>query len=157
MKKIGKDIALIIASGVGARMGQSIPKHFLNVFDKPVIVYTMECFQNHPEIDGIVVVCLDGWHEILNAYAKQFGITKLVSVVSGGETGFESIVKGTKEVERYILMKKLLFDIPNEMPSIGNPMQCGFLNSKKLMNLGWTPQFDKEKGFENTFKVLKEI
>ncbi len=100
MKKIGKDVALIIAGGVGARMGQDIPKQFLNVFDKPVIVYTLECFQNHPEIDGIVVVCLDGWHEILKAYAKQFGITKLVSVVSGGETGFESIVKGTKEVER---------------------------------------------------------
>ena len=46
------------------------------------------------------MVCLDGWHEILKAYAKQFGITKLVSVVSGGATGFESIVNGTKEVAR---------------------------------------------------------
>lgn len=99
MKK-NKNIALIIAGGVGNRMGQDIPKQFLNVCDKPVIVYTMECFQKHPEIDGIVIVCLDGWHEMVRSYAKQFGIAKLDSVVSGGKTGFESIVNGTKEVER---------------------------------------------------------
>lgn len=98
--KENKNIALIIAGGVGARMGQDIPKQFLNVFDKPVIVYTMECFQNHPEIDGIVIVCLDGWHEMVKSYAKQFGIAKLESVISGGNTGFESIINGTKEVER---------------------------------------------------------
>ena len=99
MKKT-KNVALIIAGGVGNRMGQDIPKQFLNVFDKPVIVYTMECFQNHPDIDGIVIVCIDGWHEMVKSYAKQFGIAKLDSVVSGGETGFESIINGTKEVER---------------------------------------------------------
>ena len=100
MKKNSKNVALIIAGGVGNRMGQDIPKQFLNVFDKPVIVYTMECFQNHPEIDGIVVVCIDGWHEMVRSYAKQFGIAKLDSVISGGKTGFESIINGTKEVER---------------------------------------------------------
>ena len=55
-----KKIAIIIAGGVGARMGQDIPKQFLNVFDKPVILYTMEAFQNHSSIDSIIVVCLDG-------------------------------------------------------------------------------------------------
>lgn len=88
------NIALIIAGGVGARMHQSIPKQFINVDDKPVIVYTMECFQNHPDIDEIVVVCVDGWHEILKAYAKQFNITKLTKVVPGGETGQASIRNG---------------------------------------------------------------
>ena len=71
------NIALIIAGGVGARMNQDIPKQFINVCDKPVIVYTLEAFQQHPEIDAIEVVCLDGWHDVLRAYAKQFGITKL--------------------------------------------------------------------------------
>ena len=47
-------------------------------FNKPVIAYTMEAFQRHPSIDGIVVVCIDGWHEILKSYARQFNITKLV-------------------------------------------------------------------------------
>ena len=100
MKKKVKQIALITASGIGARMGQDIPKQFINVYDKPVIIYTLECFEKHPEIDAIVVVCLKGWESVLEAYAKQFNITKLVSIVNGGETGFESIVKGTKEVRR---------------------------------------------------------
>ena len=99
-KNKNKNIALLIAGGVGNRMGQDIPKQFLNVCDKPVIVYTMECFQCHPDIDGIVVVCIDGWHEMVKSYAKQFRISKLDSVVSGGSTGFESIINGTKEVER---------------------------------------------------------
>ena len=71
------NVALIIAGGVGARMNQDIPKQFINVYDKPVIVYTLEAFQKHPEIDAIEVVCLDGWHDILRAYARQFGIAKL--------------------------------------------------------------------------------
>ena len=54
------NIALIIAGGIGARMGQDIPKQFINVHDKPVIVYTMEVFQKHPDIDSIEVVCLAG-------------------------------------------------------------------------------------------------
>ncbi len=99
-KKDVKKIALITASGIGSRMGQDIPKQFLSVFDKPVVVYTMECFEKHPEIDAIVVVCLKGWENVLEAYAKQFNITKLVSIINGGETGFESIVKGTKEIKR---------------------------------------------------------
>ena len=100
MKKNNKNIALIIAGGIGNRMGQDIPKQFLNVCDKPVIVYTMECFQKHPDIDGIVVVCINGWEEMVKSYAKQFGIAKLESIVPGGKTGFESIINGTKEVER---------------------------------------------------------
>ena len=71
------NIAMIIAGGSGQRMSQDIPKQFINVYDKPVIVYTLEAFQKHPNIDAIEVVCLEGWKEILKAYAKQFNITKL--------------------------------------------------------------------------------
>ena len=91
--------ALIIAGGRGSRMGQEIPKQFIHVYDKPVIVYTLEGFQNHPQIDAIEVVCLDGWHEILTAYARQYGITKLAGVVSGGETAQESIRNGVFALE----------------------------------------------------------
>lgn len=80
-----KNVALIIAGGVGSRMGQDIPKQFINVYDRPVIVYTLAAFQNNPNIDGIEVVCLDGWHEILRAYARQFGIKKLENIVSGDQ------------------------------------------------------------------------
>ena len=93
-----KNIALIIAGGIGSRMNQDIPKQFINVYDKPVIVYTMEAFQKHPQIDAIEVVCLDGWHDVLRAYAKQFGIAKLENVVSGGKNGQDSIRNGLHDI-----------------------------------------------------------
>ena len=77
-----KNYALIIAGGIGQRTGQDIPKQFINVYDKPIIIYTLLAFQNHPNIDGIEVVCLEGWHDILRAYCKQFGITKLENIVT---------------------------------------------------------------------------
>lgn len=92
-------IGLIIAGGSGSRMGQDIPKQFINIYDKPVIIYTLEGFQKHPQIDAIEVVCLDGWHEILKAYARQFNIEKLKWVISGGTTGQESIRNGVYNLE----------------------------------------------------------
>lgn len=92
-------VAILIAGGTGSRMGKDIPKQFLNVYDKPIIVYTLEGFQRHPEIDAILVVCLDGWHDVLWAYAKQYGINKLKWIVSGGETGQESIRNGVFSLE----------------------------------------------------------
>lgn len=93
-----KNIALIIAGGVGARMNQDIPKQFINVYDKPVIVYTMEAFQKHSEIDEIEIVCLDGWHDVLRAYARQFGIAKIKNIVSGGKNGQDSIRNGLYDI-----------------------------------------------------------
>lgn len=93
------NIAVIIAGGSGNRMQQDIPKQFINVYDKPVLIYTLEGFQKHPEIDAIEVVCIDGWHDILKAYAKQFNITKLKWVICGGETGQESIRNGVYNLE----------------------------------------------------------
>lgn len=84
------NIAIIIAAGRGERTLQDIPKQFINVYDKPIIIYTLENFQKHPDIDGIVVSCLDGWHDILRAYAKQYNITKLMDIVTGGGTVHES-------------------------------------------------------------------
>lgn len=93
------NIAIIIAAGAGQRMGQDIPKQFINVYDKPILIYTLEGFQNHCQIDKIEVVCLDGWHDILWAYAKQFNISKLKWVVSGGKTAQESIRNGVFYLE----------------------------------------------------------
>lgn len=93
------NVAIIIAGGSGARMGQDIPKQFLNVYDKPVLLYTLQGFQEHQQIDAILVVCIDGWHDVLKAYAKQFGINKLEWIVPGGETGQESIRNGVYALE----------------------------------------------------------
>lgn len=95
------NVAMIIAGGKGVRMNQDIPKQFLNINDKPVIVYTLQAFQQHPEIESIMVVCIDGWQEILKAYAKQFNITKLKWVVPGGENGQESIRNGIRELAKH--------------------------------------------------------
>jgi len=85
---------LIIAGGSGNRMGQDIPKQFMHVDGCPIIIYTLLAFQQHPDIDGIAVVCLAGWETVLQSYANQFNITKLKWIFSGGSTGMESIHNG---------------------------------------------------------------
>lgn len=92
-------VAVIIAGGSGKRMGLEIPKQFINVNDKPVLIYTLEGFQRHPEIDEIVVVCIDGWEDTLRSYIKQHGITKVTKIVKGGNTGQESIRNGVYSLE----------------------------------------------------------
>ena len=95
------NIALIIAGGKGLRMQQEIPKQFITVNEKPVIVYTMEAFQRHADIDAIAVVCIEGWENILSAYAKQYHITKLRHIIPGGENGQGSIRNGVFELEKH--------------------------------------------------------
>lgn len=95
------NIALLIAGGSGNRMHQDIPKQFLTVNERPVIVYTLEAFEKHPEIDAIAVVCIDGWQQVLMAYAKQFNISKLSHVVTGGKNGQDSIRNGIFELEKH--------------------------------------------------------
>lgn len=86
--------ALLTAAGVGSRMHQEIPKQFMHVDNKPLIVYTLEKFQNHPNIDAIVLVTLPSWIEVAWAYARQYNIDKLKWIVAGGDTGQESIHNG---------------------------------------------------------------
>ena len=94
-------IALIIAGGIGNRMGQDIPKQFLTVNEKPVIIYTLEAFQNHPKIDALAVVCISGWETVLQSYSNQFNITKLKYIIPGGDCGQASIRNGVYELEKH--------------------------------------------------------
>lgn len=95
------NICLLIAGGSGNRMHQDIPKQFITVNERPVIVYTLEAFEKHPEIDAIGVVCIEGWEQVLWAYAKQFNITKLRHVMPGGMNGQNSICNGIMELEKH--------------------------------------------------------
>ena len=103
-----KKVAIILAGGVGNRTGQDIPKQFLNVNDKPIIIYTLEAFQKNPAVDEIEVVCKEGWHDILWAYANQFNITKLKYVITGGVTSQDSIKLGIFNLEDKLKKKDMV-------------------------------------------------
>lgn len=92
------NIAIITAGGIGSRMSSKIPKQFLCVHDKPVIVHTLEIFQTAPDVDAIAVACLDGWENMLAACAEEYGIAKLKWMVRGGATGFESIRNAIRHI-----------------------------------------------------------
>lgn len=90
-----KNIAVIFAGGSGMRMNTvSRPKQFLELRGKPIIIYTLELFDTHPNIDGIIVVCIESWIPFLRKQLKKFEITKVVEIVPGGETGQDSIYNG---------------------------------------------------------------
>ena len=87
--------ALIFAGGTGQRMNtKTRPKQFLELHGKPIILYTVEVFENHPDIDAIVIVCLKEWIPFLRKKLLHYDISKVVAVVPGGETGQESIRQG---------------------------------------------------------------
>ena len=106
------NIAVIFAGGSGSRMHtKSRPKQFLEYQGKPIIIYTLELFDNHPMIDGIVVACVEEWIPFLEKMLKKFEINKVVKVVSGGASGQESIYKGllaaneiSKSIEDIVLI-----------------------------------------------------
>lgn len=91
--------ALILASGVGSRTGQAIPKQFISVNDKPIIIYTLEKFQECKDIDGIVVVCLQGWEEFLKTHIQQYNISKVIEIVEGGNDRLSSIFNGINSLK----------------------------------------------------------
>lgn len=88
--------AIVIAGGVGKRMGMEIPKQFIMVNEKPIIIYTLESFDRHPKIDQVVVVCKHGWEDTMWGYIHEFGIKKVKWVIPGGKIGQESINNGVQ-------------------------------------------------------------
>ncbi len=89
--------ALIFAGGSGKRMNtKSRPKQFLELHGKEIIIYTIEHFEKHPDIDGIVVVCIEEWIDYLKKILKKNGIEKVKWIVPGGDSGQDSIYNGLK-------------------------------------------------------------
>lgn len=113
-------IALLTAAGNATRMRQDIPKQFMHVDNKPIIIHTMEAFQCHPSIDAIIVVTLDSWSEVLNAYAKQFNITKLKWIVPGGATGQESIRNGLKKLQKEVSAEEVVMIHDGNRPLVSS-------------------------------------
>ena len=92
-------VAIIIAGGVGSRMGADIPKQFVRVNGKPILFYTLEAFEQHPMVDAIELVCIEGWESSVWEWANKYGITKLKWIVKGGASGQESIRNGVYGLE----------------------------------------------------------
>ena len=94
--------ALIFAGGAGRRMNsRSKPKQFLELHGKPIIIYTLEHFEYHDEVDKIVVVCLTDWIAELKGLLRRYGITKVTEIVPGGETGHDSIYYGLAAMKKF--------------------------------------------------------
>lgn len=101
------NIAIIFAGGVGTRMhSKDTPKQFLKMNGKPILIYTLEHFQNNSLIDAIILVCVQNWIEYAKALINQYGLTKVVDIVSGGKTGQLSIYNGLCSAKKYSNGKK---------------------------------------------------
>ncbi len=125
------NIALIIAGGVGRRFHNLIPKQFITVFDKPVIIYTLECFQKHPSIDEICVVCLNDWINFLEVYSSQFHISKLKHIVKGGENGQESIRMGLNCLKHFYDLDDIVLIHDAIRPNVSSDIISNCINCVK--------------------------
>ena len=114
------NIALLTAAGKSKRMHTEIPKQFLHIHNKPIILYTMEAFQRHPQIDAILVVTLESWKDMLWAYAKQYQITKLKWVIKGGNTGQDSIKCGLDALKGECRQEDVVMIHDGNRPLISN-------------------------------------
>lgn len=107
-----KNIAVVLAGGASTRNQQDIPNQFINLLGKPMIIYVLEVYQRHPLIDEIYVVCLRGWEEMLEGYARRYGITKFAGVVPGGSSGVRSamnavaLLKGTCSQDDIVVLQE---------------------------------------------------
>lgn len=94
--------ALIFAGGTGQRMGtKSLPKQFLKVHGKEIIVYTIENFQRSPKIDSIFIVCIAEYIDLMKTLVKKYSLSKVISIIPGGNSGHKSIYNGLSEIVKY--------------------------------------------------------
>ena len=124
------NIALIFAGGTGQRMNsKSRPKQFLEMHGKPILIYTLEYFENHSEIDGICVVCLKGWEDELRKLLDVYRINKVKWITSGGETGHDSIYNGLKVLESECSMDDIVLIHDGVRPLISSELISANIDS----------------------------
>lgn len=124
--------AMILAGGVGSRVGADRPKQFVEVLGKPVLAYTIEIFQKNPQIDAIEVVCHKKWKEYLNVMIETYNLTKVKWIVDGGDTFQDSVMNGVNNLKDKI---------------------CG--DDYILIQYGAAP-FTSDKIVNDVIKVMKE-
>lgn len=123
---------LIFAGGSGTRMNsKGRPKQFLQFYGKELIIHTLENFQNHPEIDNIVVVCIADWIPYLEKLLLKYGIDKVKKIVSGGSTGQESIYKGVCAVKELSKEKDIILVHDGVRPFVNEDLISNCIKSVK--------------------------
>lgn len=119
----GEDMAcfaIITAGGVGLRVGCEKPKQFIEVFNKPLIIYTLEKFQNNKNISKIIVPCVIGYEQELNLLKHKYGITKLMKIVQGGKTGFDSIYNALQFIKNYAVDDDIIVIHDGNRPNVSD-------------------------------------
>ena len=101
-RRIFMNTAIILAGGVGSRMGVDRPKQFLMVQDKPIISYCLDIFQNHDEIDSVVVVVSEQWQDFVEEYAAKYGVNKIKGYAPAGKSRQHSIYNGLKCIDENV-------------------------------------------------------
>lgn len=96
------NIAIILAGGKGTRMGNNVPKQFIEVNSKPIIMYTLDVFENNPLVDAIIIVCKETWMERVKTMIKRYDINKVVKIVKGGKKIQESIYHGLLAANEWV-------------------------------------------------------
>lgn len=137
--------ALIFAGGTGKRMNaRSKPKQFLEIHGKPIIIYTLEHFEYHEEIEGIVVVCVEDWIEELKGLLRRFGITKVKEIVPGGNTGHDSIYQGLLAMNEFVREDDIVLIHDGVRPLIDEELITLNIDTVKKYGNAITCEADKE-------------
>lgn len=124
-----KNIAIILAGGKSGRNRQNIPSQFINVNGKPILVYSMDAYQAHPAVDDIYVVCLKGWEDIVKAYARQFGITKLKGIVMAGSSGIISLKNALDHIRQNYSKRDMILIQEATRPMVTTEMISNLLQA----------------------------
>lgn len=132
-KQGNKNVVIILAAGKSVRNYQNIPNQFIQILNKPVISYCLEAYQAHPSIDDIYIVCLKGWENIVSSYANQYKISKLKKIITGGNTGIESIYLAFNEIKNEYKKEDIIIFQESTRPlitvdTISNLLQVCTLN-----------------------------
>ena len=154
------NIALIFAGGIGKRMNTTgIPKQFLKLYGKEIIVYTLEIFENNKNIDGIVISCLKEKIDDLKRTIEKNNLKKVVSIIPGGNTGQESIYNGLKEIEKRYSKDDIVLIHDGVRPLINNDTINDNINLVKEKGNAITtaPAIETIVRLENENNIIKDI
>lgn len=140
------NISVIFAGGVGERMhSKSLPKQFLEIYGKPIIIHTLEKFEDHPEVDAIIIVCVEGWENYLEDLLYKYRIEKVKAVITGGSTGQLSIYNGIlKAVELFGIEKNIVMIHDGVRPLINQQIISDNIDSVKKHGSAITTAVVKE-------------